>query len=219
MQDSDRIKSEDFITQEVISMKKLIAAMALASAVLAIPNTTKAEVINLNEKHGVSAEWYGTLTYDSDTKTMLMEDTGLTRDIWSVPTTCEMYDYETLVLKGDARSHTAMFGNVNSSTVPFLFLPGVEYNFSLGGKGSFKWYYRPEDKEALLAAEGISDRVDHIENNHYVFKREPLVSDENPLYDAVKLTGDMFEFPESIKKSEVLSSDFDINTIVHLKSE
>lgn len=75
-----------------------------------------------------------------------------------------------------------------------LYKPGIEYNFWSFGevKLPFKWYYRPEDKAALLAAKAF-----FTENG---VKREtnPLVSDSNPLYDAVKVDSSYFNFPASV---------------------
>lgn len=67
-----------------------------------------------------------------------------------------------------------------------LYKPGIRYDFSTMGsvKMSFKWYYRPEDRAALVTAKDSDGN--------------PLVSDSNPLYDAVKVDSSHFNFPASI---------------------
>ena len=106
-------------------------------------------------------------------------------------------------------------GDTSISKTPFPYKPGITYAFDVAGmkKRPFKWYYRPEDKAALLADVG---RIG-FDGEQCVWS--PLVTNENPLYDAVELKKDMFNFPESIKASEFKSGNFDINTKVSLKSE
>lgn len=106
-------------------------------------------------------------------------------------------------------------GNTSISETPFPYKPGIRYAFEIAGtkKLPFKWYYRPEDKAALLEAKAIEM------SNGVLYTAGPLVTNENPLYDAVELKEDMFNFPSIISYKEYTADSFDWETLVSRKPE